>query len=424
MTLIVNIRALEIPDSRGNPTIEVEVELEDGTRGIAGVPSGASTGANEAAELRDGETDRYLGRGVRQAVAAVEGPIHSAVVGTDALDQAGLDELLIALDGTAGKSRLGANSILGVSLAVVRAAASSVHTPLYRYLGGLQARRLPVPMFNVLNGGKHAQGSVDFQEFMIVPHGAPSFSEALRWGSETYHALFALLQERHLPTTVGDEGGFAPPLPSNADAPRLLVAAIQRAGFRPGEQISLALDPAPTSFYEHGRYCLACENRDLDAGQMVGLYESWLDEFPIVSIEDGLAEDDWQGWAELSERLGRRVQLVGDDIFVTSPELIQRGINEHIANSVLIKLNQIGTVTETIAAINLAHTAGWTTVVSHRSGETDDSSMADLAEALNCGQLKSGSPARGERVAKYNRLLRIERELGAAAVFRDPYGPS
>lgn len=422
MATIEAIAALEILDSRGNPTVEAEVRLSDGSIGAAAVPSGASTGAHEAVERRDGDERRYGGQGVHGVVQAIESEICDAVRGMDADDQAALDRRLIDLDGTPNKSRLGANAILAVSLAVARAAAASSRMPLYRYLGDEQdSYLLPVPMFNVLNGGKHAAGSVDFQEFMIVPHGAPSFSEAVRWASETYHTLGRMLENLQLPTTVGDEGGFAPPLRSNVRAPELLVQAIERAGYAPGRDISLALDPAATSFYQDCRYVLACENRTLSTQQLIELYEEWLVQFPIVSIEDGLAEDDWDGWRQMLERLGRQIQLVGDDIFVTNCDRIARGVTEKVANAVLIKLNQVGTVTETIEAMRLAQSSGWATVVSHRSGETTDTSMADLAVGTRAGQLKSGAPARGERVAKYNRLLRIERELGSRAAFGDPY---
>jgi len=412
---IESVRGREILDSRGNPTLEVEVTLIDGSIGRAAVPSGASTGSHEALELRDGDAARYGGKGVLSAVEHVNGEIAGAVLGLSALDQAVLDQALIELDGTKDKSRLGANAILGVSLAVARAAADSLALPLYRYLGGPAARLLPVPMFNILNGGKHAADSTDFQEFMVMPVGASTFAEALRMGAEVYHALGKVLQKRGLSTNVGDEGGFAPSLPSNEAAIEVVLAAVEAGGYRPGEQVALALDPAASEFYRDGKYVLARENRELSAEEMAAFWEAWCDKYPIVSIEDGMAEDDWSGWWQLTARLGRRIQIVGDDLFVTNVERLAKGVREGAANSILIKLNQIGTLTETLAAIEMAQRAGWTAVVSHRSGETDDTTIADLAVAAGTGQIKSGAPARGERVVKYNRLLGIEEELGSAA---------
>jgi enolase len=412
---IESVRGREILDSRGNPTLEVEVTLIDGSSGRAAVPSGASTGSHEALELRDGDAARYGGKGVLRAVEHVNGEIAGAVLGLSALDQAAVDQALIELDGTKDKSRLGANAILGVSLAVARAAAASLDLPLYRYLGGPAARLLPVPMFNILNGGKHAADSTDFQEFMVMPVGASTFAEALRMGAEVYQALRKVLQKRGLSTNVGDEGGFAPSLPSNEAAIEAVLAAIEAAGYRPGEQVALVLDPAASEFYRNGKYVLARENRELSGEEMAAFWEAWCDKYPIVSIEDGMAEDDWSGWWQLTARLGRRIQIVGDDLFVTNVERLAKGISEGAANSILIKLNQIGTLTETLAAIEMAHRAGWTTVVSHRSGETDDTTIADLAVAAGTGQIKAGAPARGERVVKYNRLLCIEEELGSAA---------
>jgi enolase len=412
---IESVRGREILDSRGNPTLEVEVTLIDGSSGRAAVPSGASTGSHEALELRDGDVARYGGKGVLRAVEHVNGEIARAVLGLSTLDQAAVDQALIELDGTKDKSRLGANAILGVSLAVARAAASFLALPLYRYLGGPAARLLPVPMFNILNGGKHAADSTDFQEFMVMPVGASTFAEALRIGAEVYQALRKVLQKRSLSTNVGDEGGFAPSLPSNEAAIEVVLAAVEAAGYRPGEQVALALDPAASEFYRDGKYVLARENRDLSGEEMAAFWEAWCDKYPIVSIEDGMAEDDWSGWWQLTARLGRRIQIVGDDLFVTNVERLAKGIREGAANSILIKLNQIGTLTETLAAIEMAQRAGWTAVVSHRSGETDDTTIADLSVAAGTGQIKAGAPARGERVVKYNRLLGIEEELGSAA---------
>jgi enolase len=412
---IESVRGREILDSRGNPTLEVEATLIDGSSGRAAVPSGASTGSHEALELRDGDAARYGGKGVLRAVEHVNGEIARAVVGLSALDQAAVDQALIELDGTKDKSRLGANAILGVSLAVAHAAAAFVALPPYRYLGGPVARLLPVPMFNILNGGKHAADSTDFQEFMVMPVGASTFAEALRMGAEVYHALKKVLQKRGLSTNVGDEGGFAPSLPSNEAAIEAVLAAIEAAGYRPGEQVALALDPAASEFYRDGKYVLARENRELSGEEMAAFWEAWCDKYPIVSIEDGMAEDDWSGWWQLTALLGRRIQIVGDDLFVTNVERLAKGIREGAANSILIKLNQIGTLTETLAAIEMAQRAGWTAVVSHRSGETDDTTIADLSVAAGTGQIKAGAPARGERVVKYNRLLAIEEELGSAA---------
>lgn len=419
-TTIESISALEILDSRGNPTIEVEVVLADGAWGRAAVPSGASTGVHEALELRDGDKSRYLGKGVQQAVANVNGVIAEALSGWDALDQKAIDAELIALDGTPNKSRLGANAILGVSLAVAKAAANSLGLPLYRYLGGVYAHTLPVPMMNILNGGAHtAWQSTDMQEFMIMPLGAPSFAEALRWGAEIYHALKSVLKEHSYVTLVGDEGGYAPALKSNREAIELILKAIEKAGFKAGrgQEIALALDPAASELYdeETRTYQLRKEGRSLTSEQMVEFWAEWADAYPIVSIEDGLAQDDWEGWKLLTQRLGSRLQIVGDDLLVTNPQRVARAIEEGAANALLVKLNQIGTLTETIQAAEACHRAGWRTIISHRSGETEDATIADLAVALNSGQIKTGAPARSDRVAKYNQLLRIEAELGDAA---------
>jgi len=417
MSSIEMIQAREILDSRGNPTIEVDVVLADGSAGRAAVPSGASTGEHEAHELRDGDKARYGGKGVLQAVKNVQ-DIEEELLGLDATDQTLIDRILIELDGTPTKSKLGANAILGVSLAVTKAAAESVGLPLYRYIGGVQARTLPVPMMNVLNGGQHADNNVDLQEFMIMPLGAPTFGEALRYGSETFHTLKKLLNERGLSTGVGDEGGFAPNLKSNREALDLLVAAIERAGFKPGEDIAIALDPASSSFFKNGKYVLDAEGGEpWDAERMVAFYADLVDNYPIVSIEDGLAEDDWAGWRKLYEALGSRIQIVGDDLFVTNPERLARGVRERCANSILIKLNQIGTLSETLETIEMAKRAAWTNVVSHRSGETEDSTIASLAVATSAGQIKTGSLCRSDRIAKYNELLRIEEELDDLAVF-------
>jgi enolase len=416
VSIIEDVVGREILDSRGNPTVEVEVDLISGARGRMAVPSGASTGAHEAVELRDGG-DRYGGKGVLQAVEHVNGEIRAALCGLDALDQRGLDEVLVELDGTASKSRLGANAILGASLASAKAAADEVDLPLYRYIGGANAHVLPVPMMNVLNGGAHADSNVDVQEFMLVPVGAASFAEGLRWGAETYHALKALLHERGLSTALGDEGGFAPNLPSNEEALRLLVAAVERAGYRPGREIAVALDIAATELFHEGVYDLAGEGTRFSAEEFVDYLEGFCDRYPIVSIEDGMAEDDWDGWAALTTRMGSRVQLVGDDVFVTNSERLERGIGLGVANSILVKVNQIGTLTETLDTMALASRSGYTSVMSHRSGETEDVTIAELAVATNCGQIKTGAPARSDRVAKYNQLLRIEEQLGEGAAY-------
>ncbi|MBI4328688.1 MAG: phosphopyruvate hydratase [Chloroflexi bacterium] len=416
MSFIEHIRAREVLDSRGNPTLEVDVLLEDGSLGTAAVPSGASTGRHEARELRDGDQRRYGGKGVLQAVAHVNGEIARELEGMDALDQAAVDQALIELDGTPNKARLGANAVLGASLAVAQAGASSVDLPLYRYLGGADARTMPVPFLNILNGGVHAAGSADFQEFMIVPVGAPSFAEGLRMGVEVYQALRALLQEKGLSTNVGDEGGFAPALPSNGAALEVVLDAVRKAGYRAGQDCYLALDAASSQFYSlDGRYVLARDGLTLERGQMVETYAKLVKDFPFLSIEDGMAEDDWAGWRLLTERLGDGVQLVGDDVFATNAERLSRGIAEGVANAVLVKVNQIGTLTETMAVIAMAKRAGYACVVSHRSGETEDTTIADLAVATGAGQIKAGAPARGERTAKYNRLLRIEEELDRSA---------
>jgi enolase len=417
MSSIEMIQAREILDSRGNPTVEVDVLLADGSAGRAAVPSGASTGEHEAHELRDGDKDRYGGKGVLGAVRNVQA-LEEELLGVDATDQSLVDRILIDADGTPNKSKLGANAILGVSLAVARAAAVSVDLPLYRYLGGVSARTLPVPMMNVLNGGSHADNNVDLQEFMIMPIGAPSFGEALRYGTEVFHTLKKLLQEKGLATNVGDEGGFAPDLKSNREALDLLVLAIERAGYKPNEEIAIALDPASSEFYKDGKYVLEAEGGEpWTAAQMVDFYASLVDSYPIVSIEDGLAEDDWEGWGKLYERLGNRIQIVGDDLFVTNPRRLTRGIEEGCANSILIKLNQIGTLSETLEAIEIAKRASFTNVISHRSGETEDTFIANLAVATNAGQIKTGSLCRSDRVAKYNELLRIEEELDDLAVY-------
>ena len=422
-TLIEVVDAREILDSRGNPTVEVDVVLADGSVGRAAVPSGASTGVHEAVELRDGDKARFGGKGVAVAVGNVTATIGPAIYGLDASDQAGIDALLLELDGTPNKSRLGANAVLGVSLACAHAAAASYDLPLYRYLGGVGATKLPVPMFNILNGGKHAEDSTDFQEFMVMPVGVDSFAEALRAGSEVFWALRSILIDEGHSVGQGDEGGFAPSLPSNKAAVEIILRAIEKAGYRPGVDVAIALDPATSELVAPGsgvdgaptQYVLAREGRTLDSEELVDLWADWAARFPIVSLEDGLAEDDWQGWKSLTARLGKTIQLVGDDLLVTNVDRIERAIEEQAANSVLIKLNQIGTLTETIDAIALARRAGWTAVVSHRSGETEDTTIADLVVATNVGQLKSGAPTRGERTAKYNRLLRIEEELGEAA---------
>ena len=416
MSTIVEVIGREVLDSRGNPTVEVEVELLSGARGRAIVPSGASTGAHEAVELRDGG-ERYGGKGVLTAVENVNGEIADLVVGLDGTDQRTLDDELVTLDGTDGKGRLGANAILGVSLATAKAAADEADLPLYRYVGGSNAHVLPVPFLNVLNGGAHADNNVDLQEFFLAPIGAASYAEALRWGTETYHALKTLLRDRSLSTAVGDEGGFAPNLPSNEEALTLLLAAIEAAGYEPGTEIALALDVASTEFFREGRYVLAGEGAEFTSAEWADWLGALSDRFPIVSIEDGMAEDDWDGWAALTSRLGDRVQLVGDDLFVTNVERLQQGIDRGVANSILVKVNQIGTLSETLDTVALATRAGYTSVMSHRSGETEDATIADLAVATNCGQIKTGAPARSDRVAKYNQLLRIEEHLGDGAEY-------
>ncbi|HBW34914.1 phosphopyruvate hydratase [Desulfosporosinus sp. BICA1-9] len=418
MSFITDVYAREILDSRGNPTVEVDVVLTDGTIGRAAVPSGASTGAFEAVELRDGDKTRYMGKGVLKAVENVNLLISPEVEGLNPYDQPGLDHLLKEIDGTDNKGKLGANAILGVSMATAKAAAESLGLPLYQYLGGVNAKELPVPMMNILNGGQHADNNVDIQEFMIMPVGASSFAEALRMGTEVYHSLKAVLKEKSLATAIGDEGGFAPSLESNEDALLCIVDAIQRAGYQPGEDIGLALDVAATELYENGMYNLAGEGVKKTSDEMIDFYEGLIKRYPIVSIEDGLDEEDWEGWRKMTERLGDRVQLVGDDLFVTNPERLARGIKEKCGNSILIKLNQIGTLTETLDAIEMAKRAGYTSVVSHRSGETEDVTLAHVAVAVNAGMIKTGAPARTERVAKYNELLRIEEELGDSAVYR------
>jgi enolase len=417
-TTIKDVQGREILDSRGNPTVEVDVTLSSGVRASAAVPSGASTGAREALELRDGDKSRYGGKGVLTAVANVNGELAGVATGqaVGGLDeQATLDRAMLALDGTDTKSRLGANAILGVSLAAAHAAAAEAGAPLYRFLGGDEATLLPAPMMNVLNGGAHADNNVDLQEFMLYPIGAPSFSEALRWGAEVFHCLRGVLSEKGYATSVGDEGGFAPNLGSNREAIELVLTGIEKAGYRPGEQIAIALDPAASEIYENGSYELSGEGETRSTEQMVAFWEDWVSSYPIVSIEDGLAEDDWEGWSELTRKLGAGTQLVGDDLFVTNPAILRRGIEEKAANSILIKLNQIGTLTETLEAIRIAREAGFSAVVSHRSGETEDTTIADLAVGTGCGQIKTGSLCRTDRVCKYNRLLRIEGELGARA---------
>ena len=418
MTAIIEVKAREVLDSRGNPTIEAEVTLETGVRARAIVPSGASTGRHEALELRDGGS-RFQGKGVLRAVAAVNEQIAPEVEGIDAADQEGVDQVMLELDGSANKSNLGANAILAVSMAVARAAARSYEIPLYRYLGGVSACVMPVPLMNVINGGKHADSGVDFQEFMLVPHGAPNFSEALRYGVEVFHTLRGILKSRGYSTNVGDEGGFAPALRANEEAPEILLEAIEQAGFEAGEDISLALDPATSELYSDGIYKVG--RRELSSDEMIDFWQDWLRQYPIVSIEDGLAEDDWAGWIEMTRRLGSEVQLVGDDLFVTNPERIEQGLERGAANAVLVKLNQIGTLTETLNAIRTAHFGGYRTIISHRSGESEDSFIADLAVATNSAQIKAGSVSRSDRTAKYNQLLRIEQALGPSARFFSPY---
>ena len=417
-TAITNVQARQILDSRGNPTIEVDVYLEDGTLGRASVPSGASTGANEAVELRDGDKKVYGGKGVLKAVENVNDTIAPELIDLDATEQVAIDELMIALDGTDTKAKLGANAILGVSLAVAKAAARGLGLPLYRYIGGTSARQLPVPMMNIMNGGKHADSNVDMQEFMAMPVGAKSFAEALQMGTDVYHALKGVLKARGLATSVGDEGGFAPNLPSNEEAIKVILEAIDKAGYKSGEQIMIAMDPAASEFYDNGSYVLKGEGRTLSGDQMVDYYADLVEKYPIISIEDGLAEDDWATWRKLTERIGHKVQLVGDDLFVTNTKFLQKGIDSQTANSILVKVNQIGTLTETLAAIELAKQAGYTAVVSHRSGETEDATIADIVVATNAGQIKTGAPARTDRVAKYNQLLRIEESLGDTATFK------
>jgi enolase len=417
MTNITDVVAREILDSRGNPTVEVDVYLEDGGFGRAAVPSGASTGTHEAVELRDEDPARYLGKGVQRAVANVNDRIAPEVIDRDAVDQVGLDQLLIQMDGTPNKSNLGANAMLGVSLAVAKAAADSLNLPLYRYLGGVSGRTLPVPMLNILNGGKHADSNVDFQEFLVMPVGAETFSEALRMGAEVFHALKKVLKGRGCSTSYGDEGGFAPDLPSNEEAIKVIIEAIEQAGFRPGEQIYIALDPAASEFYKDGKYVLAGEERELTSAEMVDYWSSLINRYPIISLEDGLAEDDWEGWELLTQKIGEHVQVVGDDIFVTNVERLGRGIKSGVANSILIKVNQIGTLTETLETIEMAKRAGYTSVVSHRSGETEDATIADIVVATNAGQIKTGAPNRTDRVAKYNQLLRIEESLGETGLY-------
>ena len=417
MSYITDVYAREVLDSRGNPTVEVEVLLDDGSFGRAIVPSGASTGAFEAVELRDGDSDRYLGKGVRGAVENVNETIAAEVIGLDATDQRMVDNALLALDGTANKAKLGANAILGVSMAVARAAAESTELTLYSYIGGANAHQLPVPMMNILNGGAHADNNVDLQEFMIMPVGAPTFAEGLRWCAEIYHTLKKVLHDRGLGTSVGDEGGFAPDLASNEEALQVISAAVEAAGYTLGEQIMFALDPAASEFYKDGSYVLAGEGRTLSSAEMVDFWADLVERYPIISLEDGMAEDDWDGWKLLTDRLGAGLQIVGDDLFVTNTERLRRGIEMGVANSILIKVNQIGTLTETLDAIEMARRAGYTCVISHRSGETEDTIIADLAVAVNAGQIKTGAPARSDRVAKYNQLLRIEEELADSSVY-------
>jgi len=415
---IADIHAREVLDSRGNPTVEAQVTLADGTTGRAIVPSGASTGEHEAVELRDGDSNRFLGKGVLKAVENVNGEIADALGNMDAADQRALDQKMIELDGTNNKGRLGANAILSVSMAAARAAASRYEQPLYRYLGGAGANTLPVPMMNILNGGAHADNNVDFQEFMVMPVGAESFSEGLRWGVEVFHTLKAVLKKRGYNTAVGDEGGFAPSLKSNVEAIEVVLEAIQQAGYKPGEEIAIALDPAASEFYQDGKYVFKKSDKSAKSSDdMVRFYAKWVNDYPIVSLEDGLSEDDWDGWANLTSEVGSKIQLVGDDIFVTNIEFLQEGIDKHVANSILIKVNQIGTVSETLDAIDLARRNGYTSVISHRSGETEDTFIADLAVATGAGQIKTGSASRTDRISKYNQLLRIEEELGAAARF-------
>ncbi len=419
MTLIENIVAREVLDSRGNPTVEVDVELLSGGFGRAIVPSGASTGVHEAVELRDGDKGRYGGKGVLKAVENVNDVIAEELIGWDALDQVGIDSAMIELDGTPNKGKLGANAILGVSMAVAKAAANALELPLYRYLGGITARTLPVPMMNILNGGKHAVNSTDFQEFMVMPVGAPTFAEGLRWGAEVYHSLKKVLHDAGYSTNVGDEGGFAPSLGGNAKAIEVILQGIEKAGYKPGQDIWIALDPAVSELYdaETGLYNLEIEGRKMSSEELADLLASWIDKYPIISLEDGMAEDDWAGWKMLHDRVGNRVQLVGDDLLVTNVARIQRAIDEQVCNSLLCKVNQIGTLTESVAAVDLSHRHGWTVVTSHRSGESEDATIADFVVAYNCGQIKTGAPTRSDRIAKYNQLLRIEEQLGEDAVY-------
>lgn len=419
MSVITDIFAREILDSRGNPTVEVEVYLEDGAMGKAQVPSGASTGAFEAVELRDGDKSRYMGKGVQKAVDNVNELIAPELEGWDVFDQVGIDKFMIELDGTPNKAKLGANAILGVSIAVARAAADSLGLALYEYVGGTNAKTLPVPMMNIMNGGAHADNNVDIQEFMVMPVGATSFKEALRWGAEIYHTLKAVLKSKGLATGVGDEGGFAPNLPTNEDALKVIMEAIEKAGYKPGEQIKLALDVAANELFDEktGKYTLASEGREFTAAELVDYYAGLVEKYPIISIEDGLAEEDWSAWNLMVEKLGNKIQIVGDDLFVTNTERLSRGIKEKSANSILIKLNQIGTITETLDAIEMAKRAGFTTISSHRSGETSDSTISDMAVAVNAGQIKTGAPARTDRVEKYNQLMRIEEQLGDNAIY-------
>ncbi|NLJ25738.1 MAG: phosphopyruvate hydratase [Firmicutes bacterium] len=418
MTIIEDVLAREILDSRGNPTVEVDVVLADGSVGRAAVPSGASTGAFEAVELRDGDKRRYLGKGVQKAVANVNDIIAPEVVGMDAIDQVAIDQLMIELDGTANKGKLGANAILGVSLAVAKAAAAAFALPLYQYIGGINSKELPVPMMNILNGGEHADNNVDIQEFMVMPVGAKSFAEALQMGAEVFHSLRSVLRGQGLNTAVGDEGGFAPNLKSNEQALAVIIEAIEKAGYRPGEDVGLALDVAATEMLKDGKYVFAGEGVERTTGEMIDFYASLLDKYPIFSIEDGLSEEEWDGWKELTNRLGKRVQLVGDDLFVTNTERLSKGISLGVGNSILVKVNQIGTLTETLDAIEMAKRAGYTAVISHRSGETEDNTIADIAVATNAGQIKTGAPSRSDRVAKYNQLLRIEEGLADLAIYR------
>jgi len=417
MTMITNVYAREVLDSRGNPTVEVEVYLESGAKGRAIVPSGASTGAYEAVELRDGDKSRYLGKGVLKAVENVNDIIAPELIGLDALDQVGIDNKMIELDGTPNKGKLGANAILAVSMAVARAAAEALDVPLYTYLGGFNAKQLPVPMMNIINGGAHADNNVDVQEFMVLPVGAPSFKEALRTGAEIFHSLKSVLKEKGLNTAVGDEGGFAPNFASNEEAITSILTAIERAGYKPGVDVFLGMDVASTEFYKDGKYHLEGEGKSFTSAEFVDFLASWVDKYPIITIEDGCSEDDWEGWKLLTEKLGGKVQLVGDDLFVTNTSRLSTGIEQDIANSILVKVNQIGTLTETFDAIQMANRAGYTAVISHRSGESEDSTISDIAVATNAGQIKTGAPSRTDRVAKYNQLLRIEDQLGASAQY-------